>query len=405
MSRCARPLRLAAALPIAILLLALSATSVLAIDPILDVQVTTWHANSSRGYVGVQTAGAWAPPGTRSCVRYYSTWDHVARIDTRPVRDEWFVKVHTCSGSTVNPLSPTIVITSRTRPGIGIRRETTGRLRLDLGVTVDPVTAPAGTVRTVTAALSGDWLDAIGDEISAYVIRDSVRVRRWTVDFGDGTVRTIAPDPAAPGRLSVTHPYGAGQFQVTVTARVTGTAYGAFFTPAGIPFEDSVPFAIDLTNAATGITGLPVEYVPPVVTVGGSPSGSLPDGTSVTADATGHAAIWWPRGLPCDLFVRPIIEREGFMRSGGVVVGGGETRLVGYRYTAGANDASDASASGTYPAAAPIRIQWNTPLPGTSSYPVRLVLNLETVYDDGTVRTSRVAGTVDVTVVYSAVSQ
>ena len=70
-----------------------------------------------------------------------------------------------------------------------------------------------------------------------------------------------------------------------------------------------------------------------------------------------------------------------------------------------ANDASNASASGTYPAAAPIRIQWNTPLPGTRSYPVRLVLDLETVYDDGTVRTSRVAGTVDVTVVYSAVSQ
>ena len=109
-----------------------------------------------------------------------------------------------------------------------------------------------------------------------------------------------------------------------MTARVTGTAYGAFFTPAGTPFEDSVPFALDLTNAATGIAGLPIEYVPPVVTVGGSPSGSLPDGTSATADATGHAAIFWPRGLPCDLFVRPIIEREGFMRSGGVVIGGGQ---------------------------------------------------------------------------------
>jgi len=298
-----------------------------------------------------------------------------------------------------------MVLTSRTSPGIGIRRETTGRLRLDLGVAVDPVTAPAGTVRTVTAALAGDWLDAIGDEISAYVIRDSVRVRRWTVDFGDGTVRTTAPDPAAPGRLSVTHPYGPGEFQVTVTARVTGTAYGAFFTPAGTPFEDSVPFVLDLTNAATGIAGLPIEYVPPVVTVGGSPSGSLPDGTTATADATGHTAIFWPRGLPCDLFVRPIIEREGFMRSGGVVIGGGRTRLVAYRYVAGTNDAVDATGSGVYRAAAPIRIQWNTPLLGTRSYPVRLVLDLETTYDDGTVRTSQVSGTVGVTVVYSAVSQ
>ena len=376
-----------------------------ALDSGVEVTLNTWHAGAGHAYVGVQAAGEWAPPDTRSCNRYWSAWDHRTTIDTQPVRDQWSVKVHTCSGSVVNPLNPMTVITSRTSPGIGIRRETTGRLRLDLGVAVDPVTAPAGTVRTVTAALGGDWLDAIGDEISAYVIRDSVRVRRWTVDFGDGTVRTIAPDPAAPGRLSVTHPYGAGQFQVTVTARVTGTAYGAFFTPAGTPFEDSVPFALDLTNAATGIAGLPIEYVPPVVTVGGSPSGSLPDGTSATADATGHAAIFWPRGLPCDLFVRPIIEREGFMRSGGVVIGGGTTRLVAYRYVAGTNDAVDATGSGVYRAAAPIRIQWNTPLPGTRSYPVRLVLDLETTYDDGTVRTSQASGTVGVTVVYSAVSQ
>ena len=61
--------------------------------------------------------------------------------------------------------------------------------------------------------------------------------------------------------------------------------------------------------------------------------------------------------------------------------------------------------SGTYPAATPIAIQWNTPLPGTGTYPVRLVLDLETTYDDGTVRTSQVSGVVAVTVVYSAVSQ
>jgi hypothetical protein len=42
-------------------------------------------------------------------------------------------------------------------------------------------------------------------------------------------------------------------------------------------------------------------------------------------------------------------------------------------------------------------------LPGQGSYPVRLVLELETTYDDGTVRTYEAAGTVDVTVVYSAV--
>ena len=106
-----------------------------------------------------------------------------------------------------------------------------------------------------------------------------------------------------------------------------------------------------------------------------------------------------------ELYVRPIIEREGFMSSGGLVIGGATTRLLGYRYVAGTNDASAPTASGTYPAAAPIQIQWATPLPGTGTYPVQLVLDLETTYADGTVVTSTVSGVVAVTVVYSAVSQ
>jgi hypothetical protein len=44
-------------------------------------------------------------------------------------------------------------------------------------------------------------------------------------------------------------------------------------------------------------------------------------------------------------------------------------------------------------------------LPGTGTYPVQLVLDLETTYADGTVVTSTVSGVVAVTVVYSAVSQ
>jgi hypothetical protein len=124
----------------------------------------------------------------------------------------------------------------------------------------------------------------------------------------------------------------------------------------------------------------------------------------VAPDIDGHAALWWPRGLRCDLFVRPVIEQEGFMRSGGVVIGGATTRLVSYRYERGVNDAADATSPATYEAGVPIAIQWNTPLPGQQAYPVRLVLFLETTYDDGTVRTSEVAGEVAVTVIYSAVS-
>lgn len=373
-------------------------------DSGVAVTVNTWSSDAGHAYVGVQAAGAWAPPDNRSCVRYYSVWNHAATILTNPIRDEWFVLVHTCSGSVVNILNPMMVLTSRTSPGIGIQRQASGQLRLDLGVTVDPLAAPAGSTRTVSAALSGDWLDAIGDAISAYVERDSVRVESWTVDFGDGTMRTIPADAALPDSLVTTHAYGAGQFNVTVTAHVTGNAFGAFFAPNGVPFEQVVPFTIDVTNSAVGIAGLPIDYVPPVVTVGGSPSGTLPDGTVVPPDVAGHAALWWPRGLPCELYVRPIIVTEGSMHSGGVVIGGATTRLLSYRYEPTVNDATDATGAGSYQAASPIAIQWNTPLAGQQAYPVHVVLELETTYADGTVRDTEVAGDIDVTVIYAAVS-
>lgn len=403
MSALVRLVQLFAASAGAAILLVLTVQSVAAIDPGLDVRVNTWTSEVGHAYVGVQAAGQWAPPATRSCVRYYSAWDWMATIYTNPIRDEWFVFVHTCSGSVVNVLNPIMAITSRTTPGIGIERRAAGSMSLYLSVSVAPVTAPAGTARTVTAELTAGWQDAVGDAIQAYVQRGSLRVEGWTVDFGDGTGQTF---PANTGdRLTTTHAYAAGGFDVTVTAHVTGDAYGAFFAPDGTPFERVVPFALDISNRAAGNAALPIDYSPPVVTVGGSPSGTLPNGVAVPADGAGHAALWWPRGLPCALYVRAIIEREGLMSSGGLVIGGATTRLVSYQYEAGTNDASVPTRSGTYPAATPIHIQWDRPLPGTGTYPVRLVLNLETTYDDGTVRTSQVAGAVSVTVIYSAVSQ
>ena len=325
---------------------------------------------------------------------------------SQPFCRHYWVWVHrTADDEIMNPTAPGSIVTCDDRPGIAIRPEGYGDLSLYLDVAVDPVSAPARTERTITAELTLAWMDAIGGYLSAYVIHDSVRVDGWTVDFGDGTVRNYPPDPADQESLAVTHRYEeAGSFDAVVTAHISGEAYAAFFSAAGAPIERVIPFTVDITNRATGISALPVEYVPPVVTVGASPSGMLPDGTLVAPDDEGHARLSWPRGLSCELFVRPIIEQEGFMRSGGVIIGGATTRLVSYRYDAGVNDASDATASGTYESDAPIRIQWNTPLPGQTSYPVRLVLNLETTYDDGTVRTSEVSGEVDVTVIYSAVS-
>jgi hypothetical protein len=191
---------------------------------------------------------------------------------------------------------------------------------------------------------------------------------------------------------------------VIVTARVIGEAYGAFYTPEGVPYEEVVPFELDISNSASGVSALPIEYVPPVVVPGGSPSGTMPGGQSIAADLDGHAQIYWPRGLPCTLFIRPIVEQEGFMRSGGVVIGGATTRLISYRYLGGINDASGASPRGTYDAGDPIRIQWNTPLPEGGSYPIRVELTVETTYDDGTVRTFDFSGSIAATVVYSAIT-
>jgi hypothetical protein len=387
-------------------LLLLTAATAAGFDDV-EVKVETWSSPDGRAYIGVQAAGEWAVPAAEVIevvTPYYSVWDLMGL--SQPFCRHYWVWVHrTADDEIMNPASPGSIVTCEDRPGIAIRPEAYGDLSLYLNVAVDPVSAPARTERTVSAELTLAWMDAIGGYLSAYVIHDSVQVDGWTVDFGDGTVRDYPRNPRDQERLAVTHRYEeAGNFDATVTAHISGQAYAAFFTPAGVPIEQVVPFTVDISNRATGISALPVEYVPPAVEVGGSPSGVLADGRLVEPDATGHAAIWWPRGLVCELYPRAIVVTEGFMRSGGVTIGGATTRLVAYRYAAAVNDASAPTASGSYPADDPIRIQWDTPLPSEGTYPVRIVLELETTYEDGTVRTSEVAGEVDVTVIYSAVT-
>ncbi len=376
---------------------------VAALDPI-SVVVETWTSDTGHAYVGVQAAGHWAAPASRTdvvCSSYYSEWQ--LQGTPQAYYNFWWIFVHRCDdGSTVNTTSPITTFTSSQQPGIDLSPVAHGDLSLYLAVAVEPVSAPAGSERRVTAELTAGWRDWVDDAISAYVIPSSVRVERWTVDFGDGSDRTFAGDGS--DRLSTTHAYGAGTFEAVVTAHVAGQAYGAFFTPVGDPYEQTVPFALDITNRASGVSALPIEYAPPLVTVGASPSGRLPDGTLVAPDAAGHTALWWPRGLPCQLYVRPIIISEGAMRAGGIVIGGATTRLVSYRYAPGANDAVEATAAGTYAATDPVAMQWNTPLSGQRAYRVHLVLDLETTYADGTLRDIEVAGDVAVTVIYAAVS-
>ena len=398
--------RVATASGLGFALLMASAAVAFGYDDPIQVKVETWTSDDGRAYVGVQAAAEWAMPATEATTvdtTYYSRWEPMGI--TQPYNHFWWVWVYrTADDARVNVSAPITLFTSDRQPGIGIRPEATGDLSLYLDVTVTPVSGPARSARTISAQLTTGWLDAVGGVISAYVVRDSVTVEGWTVDFGDGSVESFPPQPGNQERLSAEHRYAeAGSFDAVVTARVSGQAYAAFFAPGGVPAERVIPWQLDITNSAIGISALAIEYVPPVVEVGASPSGILADGTVVEPTAEGHPALWWPRGLLCELFPRASVMTEGFMRSGGVTIGGANTRLVGYRYEAATNDASAATASGHYVADEPIRIQWNTPLPAQGSYPVRLVLELETTYDDGTVRTYEAAGTVDVTVVYSAV--
>jgi len=370
----------------------------------VTIKVESWGSDDGHGYVGIQATGEWAPPAesrTRVRTKFYSEWQNMGNPGA--YCHAWWVFVHrTADGSTVNFDSPVSMVLCGPEPAIGISPSGFGDLSLYLAVGVEPITAPARSERSVTAELTAGWRDWIDDAISAFIRRDSVRVQRWTVDFGDGTRRSFPGD--GTDRLVTTHAYEAGEFDVVVTARVVGEAYGAFFTPDGVPYEEVVPFELDISNSASGVSALPIEYVPPVVSPGGSPSGTMPGGQAIAADIDGHAQIYWPRGLPCALYIRPIVEQEGFMRSGGVVIGGATTRLVSFRYLSGQNDATDASPPGIYDSGEPIRIQWNTPLPNAGSYPIRVGLTVETTYDDGTVRTFEFSGSIAATVVYSAIS-
>lgn len=375
-----------------------------AYDPSVAVTVDTWSSDNGHGYVAVKANGEWSPPAktrTRVQTKYYSEWQNMG--DPAAYCHAWWVFVHrTADGSTVNFDSPVSMVLCGPEPAIGISPSGFGDLSLYLAVGVQPVTAPARSERTVTADLTAGWRDWIDDAIAAFIRPDTVRVERWTVDFGDGTRRTFPGD--GTDRLVTTHAYDAGEFDVIVTARVVGEAYGAFFTPAGVPFEEVVPFELDISNQASGVAALPIEYVPPVVVPGGSPSGTMPDGQTVVADPEGHAQFFWPRGLPCDLFVRAVVEQEGFMRSGGVRIGGATTRLLSYRYLGGENDRSGGSGAGSYGSDQPLLMQWNTPLPDAGSYPIRVELTVETTYDDGTVRSFEFEGSMAATVVYSAIT-
>jgi hypothetical protein len=358
------------------------------------IDVSTWTSGDGHGYVGAKVTDqfgnqSWIPPkGNPSpyYVRYIYTVGGDCWVDVFATADDSQVASLQADCGT---------------PGIG-SLQTAASLSGLLNVSVDPASGPADTNRTVGASVSNAYRDGATGTLSGYIDPSSVRINSWDIDFGDNTRGTYSSGGAMS--LSVVHKYGAGSFAVDVGAHMSGRVEAAYFDGSGNPYQSTRAFNLTLTNTA-GTSGAPIEYILPVVTVTGSPSGTLPGGTTIPPDAGGLAQLYWPRGLHCSLFPRADIVREGYERSGGIVIGGATTILTGYRYEAGTNDAGDATPTGHYGPDAPIAIQWNTPLSNAGSYPVALTLDLQTTYADGTVRTSTVSGTVSVTVIYSAVGQ
>ncbi len=257
--------------------------------------------------------------------RYYSVWDHRATILTDPVRDQWSVKVHHVHGQHRQSTEPDDGAhepdhARDRRPPVNVGRAEPRPRRRGRSRRPRPPAGPARSRPRSPAAGSAPS----GTTSARPIVPGSVRIRRWTVDFGDGTTSTIAPSSTSPqppldhARVRRGHVHGHGHragHRVAPTPRSSPPMARRTSPPSG--------WSLDITNAASGVSGLPVEYVTPVATAAASPSGTLPDGTTAAADPDGLTEIWWPRGLPCDLFVRAVIEREGFMRSGGVVIGAG----------------------------------------------------------------------------------
>jgi hypothetical protein len=184
--------RRALAAAAAALLLLAAAGPAAALDSGVSVTVDSWEAGSGRSYVGVKADGRWTSPSQRRCLAYWTQWIHRYEILADPIGDQWTVYLMSCAGGAKYPLEPMIVVTTRTLPPIGVNAQASGVLSLDLGVGVSPQTAPAGTTRSVTAGLSGGWLGSVADDIRATVVPGSVRVRSWSVDFGDGTGGLLA---------------------------------------------------------------------------------------------------------------------------------------------------------------------------------------------------------------------
>ncbi|HEV3232704.1 MAG TPA: hypothetical protein VG245_10675, partial [Candidatus Dormibacteraeota bacterium] len=276
-----------------------------------------------------------------------------------------------------------------------------------LDVALDPAAVRPGQTATLRAAVAGNFVEQADRALDISVDPAAWSVASWDVRFGDGQQATA---PGGGRSVAVAHRYlAAGPVRPVVTAHVVGMAEAADFDPAtGEPILVRQPFAVDVTNSASGtVAAAPaVGYAAPQIRAAVAPR---LDASTVPVGAAGLAQIEAPRGTAVRLFVRPLVDREGYITLDGVASAPGRSRMVAWRLLSGSGDGppgtiTPAGTSGD--PATPIVQQWDRPdritAAGAQPYEVAVSCTMRTTYPDGQQRDFDLDGIVQVSVGYSA---
>lgn len=292
---------------------------------------------------------------------------------------------------------PTAGRTPVSGPPIDIAR---ARLDLDLSVAMDPPRVAAGLPTMVRATLSSAVTGDLGLYLSM-AIRDW-HISQWLVDFGDGTTASIA------GRgqtfVQVSHVFQQpGPYVPQVTARIVGHAQAAEYGSNGLPRLVERSFAVEVGNSTAAFVGATRStYLPPVIHTAVAPVLAHEAGTPA---ADGFSQIETLRGDTTQIYLRTMIQREGWRTIDRQAVASAHSSIIGWRYLPQPSDGVTwVATSGWTLADAPIGFRWDQPdrlsLP---AYTVHLLVAVSTRYDDGASRRFEYPAAFSVTVGYSAV--
>jgi hypothetical protein len=281
------------------------------------------------------------------------------------------------------------------------------RLDLDLQVTVSPALAAAGSTSIVSAVLS----NALTQDLNLYLSMaiEDWSVTSWSIDFGDGQLTIV--NAAGGTSIQVPHVYqAAGLYDARVVAFISGHAQAAVYDRYGTVHLLRRPFSVEVGNhaMATASTRPSRSYLPPRALVAVVPYLGTAVGVPSTA-AFRH--IDGLRGALTSLSVQLVILREGQLAIDGVPRGFGRSWLTGWRLDGAPSDAPRGVGTvpgGSHPAAAPLRLQWNTPnrIVGGQprDYVVPVTLFIATRFPDGHVASYAIASSFTVSVNFAAES-